>query len=221
MKKPYILSVFLVSLGYCLGQTPANVFQIGQATESPTISLAQLRHKIPGKALAAFSRALKLARRREWEQGAKELEAAVAVDPDFSDAHGNLGVHYMMLEQLSQAITEFRRAIMLDGTASTHHSNLALAYLLLHKAKEAKTEAETAVSLDSRNAAGQYLLGFILAKNPGERAEARKHLTFAAEEIPDAHLALMSLYRNAGEDRKATEELERYRKAISTFKENE
>jgi len=213
--------VFFVSLGCCIGQTPAGLFQNGQATGSPTISFASLRHKIPRKALAAFSRALKLARHREWEQGAKELEAAVAEDPDFSDAHGNLGVHYMMLQQLNQAVTEFRRAIMLDRAASTHHSNLALAYLLLHESGEARTEAETAVSLDSRNATGQYLLGCLLAQNPGERREAQKHLSFAAEEIPYAHLALMSLYRSSGEDAKARMELERYRKAISTFKENE
>ena len=122
MKRPHILPVFLVSLGYCFGQTPVELFQPGQTTESATISLAHLRHKIPGKALAAFSRALKLARHREWQQGARELEAAVAADPDFSDAHGNLGVHYMMLHQVNQAIVEFRRAIALDSATSMHHS---------------------------------------------------------------------------------------------------
>lgn len=217
MKRPHILPVFLVSLGYCFGQTPVELFQTAQTTESATISLARLRHKIPGKALAAFSRALKLARRREWQRGARELEAAVAADPDFSDAHGNLGVHYMMLRQVNQAVAEFRRAIALDSATSMHHSNLALAYLLLREPNEAKTEAQTAVLLDGRNAKGQYLLGFLLAQNPGERGEAQKHLNFAAEEIPYAHLALMNLYRHAGEDVKATEELERYRKA--TFKE--
>src|SRR5260370_19234348 len=79
MKRPHILHVFLVSLGYCFGQTPADLFQTGQATENATISLARLRHQIPGKALAAFSRALKLARHREWQQGASELEMAVKV----------------------------------------------------------------------------------------------------------------------------------------------
>ena len=218
MKRLLILPVFLISLVYCFGQTPAELFQSGPAADSATISLAQLRHKIPGKALAAFSRALELARHREWQQGASELEAAVNLDPEFADAHGNLGVHYVMLEHLNQAITEFRRAIALDSATSLHHSNLALAYLLLHKSGEAKTEAQTAVLLDSRNAPGQYLLGFLLAQNPVERGEAQKHLTYAAEEIPYAHLALMSLYRSTGEEVKATEELERYRKAISTFK---
>jgi tetratricopeptide (TPR) repeat protein len=177
-------------------------------------------HKVPGKALTAFSRALKLARRSEWQQGAKELEVAVDTDPEFADAHGNLGVHYVILGQLNQAVAEFRRAIALDAATSMHHSNLALAYILLHRPNEAKTEAQTAVLLDSRNAKGQYFLGLLLARNPGERADAEKHLTFAAQEVPDAHLVLGKLYHAAGDESKATMELERYRKAISTFKEN-
>jgi tetratricopeptide (TPR) repeat protein len=217
MKKHHILSVFLVSLGYCFGQTPADLLQTSQATESATISLARLRHQIPGKAFAAFSRALKLARRSEWRQGAKELEEAVNVDPEFADAHGNLGVHYIMLEQLNQAVAELRRAIALDASTSLHHSNLALAYLLLRRPSEAKVEAETAVSLDGRNAKGQYMLGFLLARNPGERADAEKHLAFAAQEFPDAHLALAKLYRGDGDESKAAVELERYRKATSAF----
>jgi Tfp pilus assembly protein PilF len=217
MRKHHILPVFLVLLGYCFGQTPPDLFQTRQATESATISLARLRHQIPGKAFAAFSRALKLARRSEWRQGAKELEEAINVDPEFADAHGNLGVHYIMLEQLNLAVAELRRAIALDASTSMHHSNLALAYLLLHRPGEAKMEAETAVSLDSRNAKGQYMLGFLLARNPAERADAEKHLTYAAQEFPDAHLTLAKLYRGDGDESKATVELERYRKAISTF----
>jgi tetratricopeptide (TPR) repeat protein len=220
MKKRHILPVFLVSLGYCFGQTPADLFQTGLATDGATISLARLRHKIPGKALAAFSRSLKLARRREWRQGARELEVAVNEDPEFADAHGNLGVHYIMLEQLNQAVAELHRAIALDSATSIHHSNLALAYLLLHQPNEAKTEAQTAVLLDSRNAKGQYMLGFLLARNPGERADAEKHLTFAAHEFPEAHLVLAKLYHRAGDESKASVELERYRKASSTLKEN-
>jgi tetratricopeptide (TPR) repeat protein len=228
MKMPLILPVFLVWLGSCFGQTPNELFRtwplpsndVDQVSASPTISLASLRHKIPGKAFAAFSQALKLARRREWQQGARELESAVAVDPDFADAHGNLGVHYLMLELLDQAVTEFRRAIALDSATSMYHSNLAFAYLLLQKPNEAKTEAQTAVSLDSRNAKGQYLLGFLLARNPGERADAQKHLAFAAQELPEAHLLLMKLYHATGDESKATLELERYRRAISAFHEN-
>jgi tetratricopeptide (TPR) repeat protein len=230
MKRPHILPVFLVWLGCCLGQPSNDPFRIwtvasngtgfaeAETSSEPTVSLARLSHRIPGKAFAAFSRALKLARRREWGQGAKELESAVAIDPDFADAHGNLGVHYLMLQRLNQAVTEFRRAIRLDSGISMNHSNLALAYLLLKRPDEAKTEAETAVSLDGRNAKGQYLLGFLLAQNPRQRDDAQKHLIFAAQEVPEAHLALGNLYRATGDESKASAELERYRRAVSNFK---
>ena len=227
MKKSHTLLVFFVSLGCCLGQTPFDFVRDwpapasgeNQSSGNPgTVSLASLRHKIPGKAFAAFSRALKLAHRRDWRQGAKELETAVALDPEFSDAHGNLGVYYIMLEQFNQAVVELRRAIALDHATSIHHSNLALAYILLHRPNEAKTEAQTAVELDSRNARGQYLLGFLLAANPAARADAMKRLNFAAQEVPDAHLILGSIYRADGDNTKAHLELERYEKAVADFK---
>jgi len=227
MKVPHIALVCLVSLGSCFAQMPMDRWQtffpgsadISQIPGNPaTTSLARLRHKIPGKAIAAFSRALKLARHHEWQQGAKELETAVAIDPDFSDAHANLGVHYMMIHRLNEAVVELRRAIALDPAMSLYHSNLALAYVMQERNSEAKTEAETAVSLDGRNPKGQYLLGLLLARNPAYRADAEKHLKFAADDMPEAHLALMKLYRAGGDESNASREMERYQRAISAFK---
>src|SRR5690349_21314048 len=87
LKRNHIVPVFFIALGCCYAQPPADVFRSAYSfsngvteptsASEPTISVARLRHKIPGKAAAAFSRALKFARRREWRQGAKELEAAV------------------------------------------------------------------------------------------------------------------------------------------------
>lgn len=230
MIRPHILPVFLVWLGCCFGQPSADTFKNlplsfpgppeADSGGDATVSVAQLAHKIPGKARAAFARALKLAQRQEWQKGAEELEKAVAIDPDFSDAHGNLGVHYLMLEKLNQAVSEFRRAISLDWSETMFHSNLALTYVLLKEPNEARTEAETAVALDSRNTKGQYLLGFLMAQNPGQRKEAQKHLLFAASEVPEAHLVLGRLYRVTGDESKASVEMERYRRATSSFKEN-
>jgi Tfp pilus assembly protein PilF len=161
---------------------------------------------------------LKFARHREWQQGATELETAVAIDPEFSDAHGNLAVHYLMVHRLNDAVTELRRAIAIEPGVSMYHSNLALVYVMQERTSEAKTEAETAVTLDARNAKAQYLLGVLLARNPEYRAAAEKHLNFAAEEMPDAHLILMKLYRSRGDESNATREMDRYKRAMSSFK---
>ena len=226
MKVFHIIPVCLVSLGCCFAQMPVDRWQawlpgsdIDQIPDNrATTSLARLRHKIPGKALAAFSRSLKLARHQEWQQGAKELETAVAIDPEFSDAHENLGVHYLMAQRMNEAVAELRRAIALDPVMSLYHSNLALAYVMQKRTSEAQTEAETAVSLDGRNPRGRYLLGLLLARNPAYRADAEKHLKVAADEMPDAHLALVKLYRAGGDESSASREMERYQRAISSFK---
>ena len=224
MKKHYLLLVFFVGVGGCrgqwLGNDPLSNFPLippagGDSPSGQTVSITELRHKVPGKARAAFLRALKFASHHEWGKGAKELEESVAEDPDFSDAHGNLGIHYLELGRLDDAIHELRRAIELDSGCSTHHSNLAAAYVLRHNRSEAKMEAETAVALDSTNIKAQYMLGVILAQRPGDVADAEKRLSFAAREIPEAHLVLRALYRKSGDEVLAARELERYQKAIS------
>lgn len=230
MKKHYLLLVFFVGVGVgrgqWLGRDPFSNWSLapaagGDAPSGKTVSIIELRHKVPGKARAAFLRALKFASRNEWGKGAKELEESVAADPDFSDAHGNLGIHYLELGRLDDAIHELHRAIALDSSCSTHHSNLAAAYLLRHDQSEAKAEAETAVGLNSANIKAQYMLGILLAQHAGDLTDAQKHLNFAAREIPEAHLVLRALYRKSGDEALAARELERYQKALSTNKKDE
>ncbi len=229
MKKHYMLCVFFVSVGLCrgqwLGNDPFSNFPLiapagGDSPSGQTVSVTELRHKVPGKARAAFQRALKFASRFEWSKGAKELETSVAIDPQFSDAHGNLGIHYIELGRLDEAVHELRRAIELDSGCSTHHSNLAAAYLLQHDRNEAKAEAETAVGLDSTNIKAQYMLGVILAQHPGDVADAERRLSFAAREIPEAHLVLRALYHRAGDEAMAAREMERYQKALANNKDD-
>jgi tetratricopeptide (TPR) repeat protein len=178
------------------------------------ISVAALRHKVPGKALAAFSNGTKLAAAGNFQRAAHEFARAVKIDPDYADAHGNLGVMYVSLSLPEQATGEFRRAIALDPSTSFHHANLALALIQLNLPKEAEAEAQAAVDLDHLNPRARYLLGFLLARRPETRSRAAEHLQYAARNLPDAHLILANLYRLEGADALAQSEQERYRKAI-------
>jgi tetratricopeptide (TPR) repeat protein len=175
-----------------------------------TISVARLRHKLVGKAMAAFSRAAKLANAGAWQMGAVELEKAVALDPEFSDAHGNLGAYYVRLGRLEDAVVEFRSAIALDPACGFHHSNLAVAMLMLGRPNDAETEARTAVGMDGADFKAQYLFGVLLARKAVSRDAAIPHLVYAARFLPEAHLTLAELYRAIGEDERAQVELDRY-----------
>jgi len=138
----------------------------------------------------------------------------LAIDPEYGDAHGNLGVMYVSLALPDQAAEEFRRAIELDPAGSFHHANLALALIQLNLFKEAEAEAQAAFDLDHLNSKARYLLGFLLARNPATRGRAEEHLQYAARLMPDAHLVLADIYRLEGADALAQSEREQYRKAI-------
>lgn len=235
MNRSHMLSVCLLAAGCALAQSPVfinpNSFEYLDAINSAgkrdaqsvvrtdvgqTVSVSALRHKVPDKAKAAFSRALKFEQSRQWEKGAEGMKKALAIDPDFSDAYSNLGADYIALRRFRDGVAELRHAIALDPGVSSYHSNIALAYLLLHEHGAAQVEAETAVNLDGLNRTAQYILGLLLSKNPRNQQEAQRRLTFAASEIPEAHLVLAGLYRSSGDESKANLELERYRKASSS-----
>jgi tetratricopeptide (TPR) repeat protein len=216
MGKAFIWTYLLLSASNCGGQTLSWPFgTVSELREEQTVSATQLRHKFISKAVAAFARALKLAKAGAWETGARELEKAVAIDPGFSEAHGNLGVHYFKLGRLEQAAHEFHCAIELDPGTSLDHSNLAVVMLLLRRPAEAEAEAQTAVGLDGTNFKAHYVLGLLLTRREETRGEGTEHLLYAARELPDAHLELAQLFRAEGDERRATLELDRYKLAVA------
>jgi tetratricopeptide (TPR) repeat protein len=179
-----------------------------------SVSVVRLRHKPPGKAMASFSRGLKLVTHGALQQGAREFERAVMLDPNFSEAYGDLGATYSAQGLYAQAVVEFQRAIEIDPATAVHHMNLAYVLIRLKRDKEAEPEAQTAVTLDPANATAHYLLGFLFAQRPEMRERAIEQLTYAGRELPEAHLLLSEMYRFEGAGSAASQEFEWYRKAI-------
>ncbi|HUI81591.1 MAG TPA: tetratricopeptide repeat protein [Bryobacteraceae bacterium] len=178
------------------------------------VSVTELRHKVPAKALAAFSHGMKFSEAGDFLRAAKNFERAASIDPQFVAARGDLGVMYLNLALPDQGAAEFRRALELEPRDSFLHGNLALALIMLRLTKEAETEAQLAVDLDSSNAKARYLLGVVLADQPEKRSRGVEQLTYAAQQLPEAHLALAAVYRLEGSDALAQMEEERYRNAI-------
>ena len=175
-----------------------------------TISLARLRHTPPGKALKAFQQGLKLDAAGDSAGSAEAFRRAVAFDPAYAEAHTDLGVEYMNLGFLDDAVAEFRRATALDPATSVHHANLGLALMILGRFREAEPEVRTAVTLDGTNTKARYLLGCVLAHRPETQAAAEEHLKYAAREFPEAHSKLAELYRATGREALAAAELSEY-----------
>jgi Flp pilus assembly protein TadD len=160
-----------------------------------TVSVSRLLHKTPAKAWASFHRAAKLFDAGSAAQGAAELEGAVALDPDFPEAHCNLGVAYMVMNRTADAVAEFRRAVELDPANAISRTNLAAALTATGRQDEAEAEARTAVGLDSTYAQAHFLLGLLLQRHAGMLPFAERHLAYAGRRIPAALEALESLRR--------------------------
>ena len=183
-----------------------------------TISVASLRHKLVQKAVNAFHRASKFAASGAWQLGALELQKALAIDPNYAEAHANLGATYLHMGRIDEGATELRRAIALDPATSGYHANLAVALAQLGKNDDAKTEAMAALAIDSTNPEAHYLLGMLIGSQPREYRNAIPHLEYSARFIPEGHQSLAHLYELMGEPDRAEDERSLYKKALERSK---
>lgn len=149
-----------------------------------TVSAANLRHHVPKEALKLVERARKRDahdRRPDFEAMAADLERAVAIDPDYGDAHGELGVQYFRLVRLREAADEFRTAIRLDPEFSNWQVDLGWILFTVGDLREAEHWGRRALELKPDNVRAHLLLGVLLAGSAETRAESMRHL---ADVIP-------------------------------------
>ena len=78
----------------------------------------------------------------------KDFERAVKMDPNFADAHNNLGTVYYQNNQMKQAIKEYQKAIAINPAQATYHSNMGTAYLERKEFDKATSEYARAFQLD-------------------------------------------------------------------------
>jgi tetratricopeptide (TPR) repeat protein len=160
---------------------------------SGTVSAAALRHAVPKAAAKAYERARKSFASGKLSDTARELEKAVALDPDFADAHENLGALYLKLERPAEAEPHIRRAIELNPSSSFAHSDLSALQLLAGDWDAAERSALRALELSRTNDWARFILGLALLRNAATRAEALQHLEYASRSVPAARETLKAL----------------------------
>jgi tetratricopeptide (TPR) repeat protein len=156
------------------------------------VSVAALLHKIPKEAEKAFGGGLKRSRDGQHEAAARELEKAIKIDPDFAEAHANLGVQYFILGRYAAAGVAMRRAVELNPALPMAISNLAALLLTVGDVRGAESYARRALALSSANMRAHYVLGVALLST-GSRVEALQHLEYAAREVGAAREALAQM----------------------------
>jgi tetratricopeptide (TPR) repeat protein len=158
-----------------------------------TISVRQLRHKIPKEAVREFHRAIKFSRTGEHEKAATELEAALHRDPEFSSAEDLLGIEYASLERREEAEMAFRRTIDLEPAWWMGHYNLARILYDKGDVDGAEESLRRALVCSSENPKIHLALGKLLVGREATRAEGIGELRIAAHTMADARRALRDL----------------------------
>jgi Flp pilus assembly protein TadD len=176
-----------------------------------TISVHELL--IPAGAVKEFRRSLKAVHSGDFQSAAEHLQKAIRIDPNFMQAHNNLGASYMQLNQYESAVSEFQRAIALDPGIQETHRNLGLGLFLLRRYPEAEVAVRQALKLDPQRNSARYTLGRILAAEGSSSAEAEQLLRQSVADFADASLPLATVLLNRGANDQAAAELQTYLKS--------
>jgi tetratricopeptide (TPR) repeat protein len=160
------------------------------AVGPPTVSKNSLN--IPGKARDAFNHAMEAYARNDLPQARREFERAIALYPQYADAHNNFGVMLLKANDKANARAQFQAALADDPKLATAHLNLARLALSNNDSRAAETELDAAVAIDPQLLPAQDLLASTAYRN-GELDKAlevarRVHAIPHHEAFADAHL---------------------------------
>jgi tetratricopeptide (TPR) repeat protein len=175
-----------------------------------TISVAGLRHKIPSKARKEFSRGEDAFEKGDVQRSIEHLSKAIEIDPEYMEAHNNLGARYMQTEQYDKAIEQLRSACKLDPGAALAQENLGAALLLARKPGDAEMAARRAKDLDPRSMRARFIVAISLVEQKKGFDEALGLLRHVASDIPRAHLYAARLLAARGDIEQAREEASKY-----------
>jgi tetratricopeptide (TPR) repeat protein len=154
------------------------------------VSVAQLMHPPDKKAVQAFHTALRFSESGKHDAAVTALEKALSISPEFGEAHTNLAVQYIRLNQFALAAAESRRAMEIAGPDPVNLCNLAFSQFQLRQFADAEASARAALRLDKDYLQADLILGTVLALNRAARAEAVTHLERAAPRFPSAQKTL-------------------------------
>jgi tetratricopeptide (TPR) repeat protein len=132
----------------------------GNQPISGIVSFRELQHPVPKKAVREAYQAQRLARENLPKAIAK-LEDAIRIDPNYRDAHCNLGVLYARAGRAAEARAQLQKALDIGPPAAPIYANLALISAALRQFPEAESLAQKALELDPANTLARKMLELV------------------------------------------------------------
>jgi tetratricopeptide (TPR) repeat protein len=174
---------------------------------------------VPKPALDHYENASKLSQEKDYKGAIKELKLAVSEYPQFVNAHNQIGVLYLRLNELDNAESAFKAALKIDPEAYEPLLNRGIALYRLGKFKDAETSLRASLKNKPDTSVAFYYLGRTLNKlNLNEEAETAllTSLKMNPDDFKEAHRVLAAIYLDRGTLGRVVEELETYLKAVPT-----
>jgi Flp pilus assembly protein TadD len=168
---------------------------------------------VPQPALLAYSKALELAKNKDYLGAIEHLQLSITEYPEFTLAYNEMGVAYLRINELQKADESFLAALKIEPDAYAPQMNRGIVLVSMKKFEDAETVLRKVVKLNDQSAVAHYFLGQAIA-NLGKFDEAEKELAFAVKtggpEMKEAHRVLAIIYGARGDKKKAVKELETY-----------
>jgi tetratricopeptide (TPR) repeat protein len=126
------------------------------------------------------------------DEAIAHYQKALNIDPDYAEAHDNLGSALLAVGKTNQAIEQYHEVLRLQPDSAKTHNNLGLALAAVGRTGEGIEHLQQALRLKSDDAAVHYNLGNVLAA-AGRSNEAIGHFQEALRLKPDYPMAQNNL----------------------------
>ncbi len=134
----------------------------------------------------------------------------MAADPDFFEAHLNLGAAYMARNEPRQASEQFTDAVKLDPSSLPGWTDLAIAQLHTGAGDRAEESARRALRLDPTSVAAHYALALSWVMQRRFEQPIIEHLQEAYSKYPHAHIVAAQALAGVGKFAEARAQVEAY-----------
>jgi tetratricopeptide (TPR) repeat protein len=182
------------------------------------VPVSELSANIPKSARKEYERGVKQADKKEPEKAIAHFQEAIKLYPSYFQAHNDLGVQYVRLNQFAEAEAAFLKAAELESRAPQPHLNLGHMRILQQQYQEAVTFLTRAIELDSANWEGHMWLGAALMQTKQDelsKIELEKAILLGgAPQASPARLYLANLYIRQADWGRAIEQCELYLKEV-------
>ena len=99
------------------------------------------------------------AKRGQYDKAIEDLNKAIILYPDYSDAFSNRGIVYSKLGMLKNAIESFNQAVALKPNAADGYSNRGVAYAMIGQYDKALDDYNRAIDINRYYAVAYYNRG--------------------------------------------------------------